>query len=360
MIKNNVGKKISLQLLVAITISFLASFGAILIISPILNMYYISNPELFLRPAFVNTYTAVFLVVIIGIFVFTFLLLIKKKIKYLRYVSKRIQEIANKGFGSTIDIKGNDEIAALCLNINSMSKELKIKFDQERDLEKVKYELIGGVSHDLRTPLTSIKGYLQLLKNKEYQTPEQLETFIEVAFNKTEMLENLIEDLFEYTRLAGQETKLEYQRLCLNDIVNQVIMDYGPLFEKKNLNLQAAIPNEKYYVQINPDKYVRVIENLLGNALKYSLKSGEVWVLLTTEDDGVKMTIQNNGQVIDAESLSHLFDRFYRIEKSRSKETGGAGLGLAIAKSIVELHGGKIWAESENETICFNVWLLLD
>ena len=278
-------------------------------------------------------------------FVLTFLLLINKKIKYLKYISNRVTEIANEGFGATIDIKGNDEISALCLNINSMSKELKSKFDHERDLEKVKYELIGGVSHDLRTPLTSIKGYLQLLKDKQYQTPEQLE--------------NLIEDLFEYTRLAGQETKLEYRRLCLNDIVNQVIMDYSPLFEKENIKLKASIPDEKYYVQIDPNKYVRVIENLLGNALKYSLKLGEVWVLLSSEDHGVKMTIQNNGQVIDAESLSHLFDHFYRIEKSRSKETGGAGLGLAIAKSTVELHGGKIWAESNNETIFFNVWLPL-
>src|SRR5665648_5104 len=363
MIMNKVGKKVSLQLLVAITISFFAPFGAIIIFSLIINRYYFSkNPEVFLRPAFYfyNTYAILIMVVFIGVFIITFLLPIKKKLKYLRYVSIRIKEIANEGFGSIIEIRGDDEIAELCSNINSMSKELKSKFDHERDLEKVKYELIGGVSHDLRTPLTSIKGYLQLLKDKQYQTPEQLENFIEIAFNKTEMLKNLIEDLFEYTRLAGQETKLEYQRLCLNDIVNQVVMDYGPLFEKENLQLKAAIPNEKYYVQINPDKYVRVIENLLGNALKYSLKSGEVWVLLSTEDDGVKMTIQNNGQVIDAESLSHLFDRFYRIEKSRSKETGGAGLGLAIDKSIVELHGGKIWAESENETICFNVWLLLD
>ncbi len=360
MIKNKVGKKVSLQLLVAITISLFVTFGGTVIISGFISQFYILYPQLLSSLAFVIPYTLLIFVVIIGIFIITFLLLISRKIKYLRYISKRIKEIANEGFGSIIEIRGDDEIAALCLNINSMSKELKNKFDHERDLEKAKYELIGGVSHDLRTPLTSIKGYLQLLKDKEYQTPEQLENFIEVAFNKTEMMENLIEDLFEYTRLAGQETKLEYQRLCLNDIVNQVVMDYGPLFKKENLELKAAIPDERYYVQINPDKYVRVIENLLGNALKYSLKPSEVWVLLSSVDHGVKMTIQNNGQVIDAESLSHLFDRFYRIEKSRSKETGGAGLGLAIAKSIVELHGGKIWAENKNETICFNVWLLLD
>lgn len=360
MIKNKVGKKISLQLLAAITISFFVTLGVVTItVVPVNNWFYYSKMELFSRPAFVNTYLALDFVVIIGIFVVTFLLLIKKKIKYLRYVSKRIQEIANKEFGSTIDIKGNDEIAELCLNINSMSKELKIKFDHERDLEKVKYELIGGVSHDLRTPLTSIKGYLQLLKDKQYQTQEQLEAFIEVAFSKTEMLENLIEDLFEYTRLAGRETKLDFQRLCLNDIANQVTMDYSPLFEKVNLDLKVSIPDEKFYVWIDPDNYVRVIENLLGNALKYSLKPSEVTVLLSLEHHGVKMTIQNQGQVIDAESLSHIFDRFYRLEKSRSKETGGAGLGLAIAKSIVELHGGKIWAESKNETICFNVWLPL-
>lgn len=356
MIKNKVGQKISFQLLFAIAVSVIVSILALSLLSNFVKMYYIQQ----IPPAY---YLIIFLLIFvlgIGFFVLAFFLLINRKIKYLRYISKRVKEIANEGFGSIIEIKGEDEIAELCLNINSMSKELKSKFDRERDLEKVKYELIGGVSHDLRTPLTSIKGYLQLLKDKVYHTPEQLENFIEVAFSKTEMLENLIEDLFEYTRLAGQETKLEYQRLCLNDIVNQVVIDYYPLFEKENLKLKVSIPDEKYYVQIDPDKYVRVIENLLGNALKYSLKPGEVWVLLSLEDDGVKMTIQNNGQVIDAESLSHLFDRFYRLEKSRSKETGGAGLGLAIAKSIVELHGGNIWAESKNEKISFNVWLLLN
>ena len=340
MIKNKVGKKVSLQLLLAIAVGFIVSLGALTLLSHYMTIYYFSHTQE-PSPAFYNIISLLLFVLGIGLFVLTFFLLINKKMKYLKYISKRVKEISNEEFGSMIEIRGNDEIAELCLDINSMSKELKIKFDHERDLEKAKYELIGGVSHDLRTPLTSIKGYLQLLKDKQYQTPEQLETIIEVAFSKTEILENLIEDLFEYTRLAGQETKLKYQRLCLNDIVNQVIMDYGPLFEKENLELKASISAEKFYVQIDPDKYVRVIENLLGNALKYSLKPSEVWVLLSLEHQGIKMSIQNLGQVMDPEILSHLFDRFYRIEKSRSKETGGAGLGLAIAKSIVELHGGK-------------------
>jgi signal transduction histidine kinase len=306
-----------------------------------------------------NILISLIFVVPIGVFVLTFLLLINRKIKYLKYISKQVEEIANEGLGTMIYIRGNDEIARLCLNINAMSKELKDKFDNERELEKTKYELISGISHDLRTPLTSIKGYLQLLKDKEYQTPEQLENFIDVAFSKTEVLENWINDLFEYTRLSEQETKLEYQRLCLNDIVNQVVMDYGPLFQKENLYLQVFIPNEKYYVQIDPDKYVRVIQNLLENALKYSPKPGNIWVGLNSDNQGVKMTVQNQALNINAESLSHLFDRFYRLEKSRSKETGGAGLGLAIAKSIVELHSGKIWAESKNGTIFLNVWLPL-
>lgn len=297
----------------------------------------------------------------IGIFVLIFFLFISKKIRYLKYISQRVKDIAHEGFGSTIEIQGNDEITELCLNINSMSQELKSKFDHEREVENSKSELISSVSHDLRTPLTTIKGYLQLVKDKQYQTSEELESYIyiKVAFSRIVMLEDLIEDLFEYTRLQGKEIKLDYKRLCLNDIVTQVVLDYGPLFNKEQLHLQASIPNEKCYVKMDPEKYVRVIENLLGNALKYSLKPGNVSVGLNSENNGVRMTIKNKAQIIDADTLAHLFERFYRLEKSRSKETGGAGLGLAIAKSIVELHGGEIWAESQNETISFNVWLPL-
>lgn len=298
-------------------------------------------------------------VINIEIFVLTFFLIINRKIKYLKYISQRVQDIAREEFGSTIEIRGNDEISDLCLNINLMSQELKSKFDHEREIENSKSELISDVSHDLRTPLTSIKGYLQLLKDKQYKTLEELETYINIAFGRTEMLEDLIENLFEYTKLQGKGIELNYKRLCLNDIVQQIVVDYGPLFDKEHLNLQPSIPNDKYFVKIDPEKYVRVIESLLGNALKYSLKPGIVAVSLFSENNGVRMTIKNRAKSIDADSLAHLFDRFYRLEKSRSKETGGTGLGLAIAKSIVELHDGSIWAEAENETLSFNVWLPL-
>ncbi|MGC7872200.1 sensor histidine kinase [Desulfosporosinus sp. SYSU MS00001] len=358
MIGNKVRTKISLQLLLAISISFIASFVAWILIAYNISWHMMSVRSF--NRTFYNTVLLSIFIISIGIFIVTFLMLINKKIRYLRYLSEQVKEIAHEGFGSVIKIQGNDEITELCISINSMSRELKHKLEHERDAERSKNELISGISHDLRTPLTSIKGYLQLLKDQQYETPEQLMNFVGVAFSKTEMLESLVDDLFEFTRLTGKDVKLEYQKLCLNDIVHQLVLDYGPLFQKENLSLQASIPDEKFLVRIDPDKYVRVIENLLGNALKYSHKPGNVLVSLYTINQGVTMTIKNPGEVIKPENLSHLFDRFYRLEKSRSKETGGAGLGLAIAKSIVELHDGRIWAESQNETIYFNVWLPLD
>ena len=355
---SKIRSKISLKLLLAVILSFIASLTASSIMGRYtVGYYFLKKQEI--SPTYYNILLLLVFVSGILVFVLTLFLLINKKIKYLKYISKQVKEIADKEFGSTIKLQGNDEITELCQNINLMSKELKKKFDHEREIEKSKNDMIIGISHDLRTPLTAIKGYLQLVKDKQYQSTKELETYINVAFSRIVMLEDLIENLFEYTRLQGKEIKLEYQRLCLNDIVQQVFLDYGPLFDKENLNLQICIPKEKYFVEIDPEKYVRVLENLLGNALKYSLKPGNVSVSLNSENEGVRMTIKNKTQVIDAESLTHLFDRFYRIEKSRSKETGGVGLGLAIAKSIVELHGGRIWAESLNDIISFNVWFPL-
>ncbi len=348
--KHKLQTKLSLQLIFAIAVSYfitliaLGAFSRVIYRSPYLSS--LSKP----------ISTAIFLAGII-FFVMIFYLLIYKKINYLKYISRQVKEIANEGFGTTIEIRGNDEIAELCKNINTMSIELKNKFDHERDIEKSKNELISGISHDLRTPLTSIKGYLQLVKDKKYRNADELGTYIHIAFDRMEMLEDLIENLFEYTRIQGNEIKLDKKCLCLNDILRQFVIDYGPLFEKESLSLQARIPEEKYNVLIDPDKYVRVIENLLANALKYSLKPSNVRVSLIPEKQGVRMTIKNKGQAIDAESLSHVFERFYRLEKSRSTETGGTGLGLAITKSIVELHGGKVWVESEEEMISFHVWL---
>ncbi len=343
--------KISLQLLLAVIISFCLAVAAGLLFAG-----FVANHVMYSGVIFIALMMFSFIIGI-GMFILIFLLLIRRKIDYLSYVSKKVQEIASEGFGATIEIKGHDEIAVLCENINYMSTELKRKFDYEREIEMSKNELISSVSHDLRTPLTSIKGYIKLVKDKQYRTPAELNNYIGVAFSKTETLECLLEELFEYTRLSGKEIKLNYQKLCFNDIVQQVVMDHGPLFQKENLTLQVSIPEEKFYIRIDPVKFVRVIENLLGNALKYSLKPGDVLVSLSPQDQGLQMTVSNKGQPIDAASLAHLFDRFYRLEKSRSKETGGTGLGLAIAKSIVELHEGRIWAESENEIIRFHVWL---
>lgn len=351
MSKYNFRSKISLELILAIVISVGIAFG--------IGMAY----AIFVFSHFYEETNFFFLLFMfawpvgICVFIFIFLLLINPKIKYLKYVSKKVQDIANQGIGSTIEIKGHDEIAELGKNINLMSLELKRKFDYEREVERSKNELIGSVSHDLRTPLTSIKGYVKLVKDKQFQTLEEMESYIDVAFSKIEILQLLIDELFEYTKLTSQKISLDYERLCLNDIVQQVALDYSPLFREASLALKITIPEEKFYVRIDSVKFVRVIENLLVNALKYSLEPGDVEVSLSAQNQGLQMTISNPAEHIDADSLAHLFEHFYRLEKSRTKETGGTGLGLAIAKSIVEMHAGKIWAVSKHGTVSVHVWL---
>lgn len=277
----------------------------------------------------------------IGVFICVFLLLINRKIKYLKYVSEKVQEIANEEIGSAIEIKGHDEIAVLGKNINIMSADLRRKFDYERKLERSKNELISSVSHDLRTPLTSIKGYVKLVKDKQYQSPEEMDSYINVAFSKVETLQVLIDELFEYTRLTSQEIKLNLEEFCLNEIVQQVVLDYGPLFQNESLSLKMEMPGEEFYVQIDSVKFVRIIENLLINAQKYSLRNGEVEVRLSAQNQGVQMTISNQAEPIDGDSLAHLFDHFYRLEKSRNKERGGPAWGWPLLKVLQKYIKGK-------------------
>ncbi|WP_032122844.1 HAMP domain-containing sensor histidine kinase [Clostridium amazonitimonense] len=290
-------------------------------------------------------------------FILLFLLLTRKKVKYIEEISHGLIEISTGNLDYNINIKGYDELAKLAKNINYMERELKNKIEETTKAENTKSELITNVSHDLKTPLTSIMGYLGLLKDGKYEDEDQMKDYLDIAFNKSQKLKILIEDLFEYTKLSNKGIPLNKENVSFNELIEQLIYELVPVAEENEIILHKDIEPSKILVNIDGDKMVRVFENLLMNAIKYSYKPGTVYIELYREGNKAILCISNRGDSFSDSDLGKVFDRFYRVEKSRNSSKGGSGLGLAISKSIVELHGGNIWAECQGNDIKFFVSL---
>lgn len=288
-------------------------------------------------------------------FLIIFYLITNKKMKYIEIVSIGLLEISKGNLDYRIKKYGKDELSILADNINYMAEELKTKIENERKAEKTKNDLITNVSHDLRTPLTSIKGYLELIKNKKYTQENQLDQYANISFNQAEKLELLINDLFEYTKLANNAVKFDKQDIALNELLDQLIEELVPICENTDVIILKEFIKEKAIVNVDPNKVARVFENLLINAIRYSLKPSNIRVILSVENGFSLVSIQNKCEKISDDNLSKIFDRFYRVEESRSSDTGGSGLGLAIAKSMVELQQGFIEAKYKDGYISFNV-----
>lgn len=299
-----------------------------------------------------------FLALILSIIVFAvlFVSVINKKMKYLDEIASGLKVIANEDLEYRIREDGNDELTNLASNINYMAREISNKIMLERRAEQTKTDLITNVSHDLRTPLTSIMGYIGLVKEEKYKNEEEMKNYLNIAFNKSEKLKMLIEDLFEYTKLNNNGITLKKTNVNLTEFLFQLSEELMPLFEESNLKLiKSAKKDEKIIVNIDPDKMVRVFENIFSNAIKYSYKPGNIILAISKYNNYALVVIRNKGDNIPKEKVERLFDRFYRVDESRNAQTGGTGLGLAISKNIVELHGGSIWAECYGNDISFYV-----
>lgn len=299
---------------------------------------------------------------LIGIltFIVSFFYMTKRKMKQIEAMAQGVKEIAKGDLTFRIEKQGQDELALLTENINQMAEEIMLNIERERRVEKQKNELITNVSHDLRTPLTSIMGYLRLLRDAKYEHVGQYKEYIEIAFSKSNQLQNLIDDLFEYTKLTNEEMTLEREKKCINGILNQLIEELVPQAEERGLLFVKKIPKEKVYASVDSEKMVRVFDNLLMNAIKHSKDEGEIGVSLQHEDDMIRISVTNQSEVFTKEELKNVFERFYKRDASRSRASEGSGLGLAIAKSIVELHGGEIGAEYEDGLVQFTILLPIE
>lgn len=224
------------------------------------------------------------------------------------------------------------------------------------EAEQRKNDLVVYLAHDLKTPLTSVLGYLTLLHDAPELPADLRDKYLSIALNKAERLEELINEFFEITRFNLQTLELERSHVNLSRMLEQLADEFVPLFEEKGLHCTVVCaPNLTLYADVG--KLERVFDNLIRNAIHYSFPQSEIHIEAHQDAQGTTLTFENAGNTIPPHKLSRIFEQFYRLDASRSTTGGGAGLGLAIAKEIVELHGGTITAASENERITFTIYL---
>ncbi len=241
---------------------------------------------------------------------------------------------------------------------------LKLQNEQNkqraREAEQRKNDLVVYLAHDLKTPLTSVIGYLTLLKDERGISPELQEKYLAISLEKAERLEGLINEFFEITRFNLTHLELEKSTVSLKMLLEQTIFEFHPVFVEKGLTCRLETGAGELKVSCDPEKLQRVFDNLLRNAVLYSYEGGDIKVRAEETGRMARIQVENKGATIPEEKLGRIFEQFYRLDSARQSKNGGAGLGLAIAKEIVRLHQGKIWAESSQEKTVFTVELPLE
>lgn len=260
-------------------------------------------------------------------------------------------------------VKQNDAVISLPaplrqveLQLNNLKLESVRNAQAAKDAEQRKNDLIVYLAHDLKTPLTSVIGYLTLLQDEKDISMELRAKYLNISLDKAQRLEELINEFFEITRFSLTHLTLEYESVNLTRMLEQIAYEFNPVFAEKGLSWDLQLEPDVEIV-CDPDKLERVFDNLIRNAASYSYSGSTVSLAMTVRDSCVTIRFMNRGKTIPPEKLRRLFEQFYRLDSSRTSSSGGAGLGLAIAKEIVVLHGGTISAESADESVTFTVIL---
>lgn len=281
--------------------------------------------------------------------------MIKKIFSYIN----AIVESSNNWFTKDTDyITLPDELSDLEKKLNYLKRESLTNEKLARENEQKKDELIVYLAHDIKTPLTSMIGYLSILNEMDDMPKKQQEKYIKIALDKSYRLEELINELFDVARFNSEKIILEKEKLNLNLMLAQIIDDFYPTLSE--LNKKIELNNEQQIMLVaDPDKLGRVFNNLIKNAINYSAENSNIRINVRKNEYNIIVDIINEGRQIPKEKLDQIFEKFYRLDSSRISKTGGSGLGLAIAKDIVQLHGGQIKAISSEKETLFRVELPL-
>ncbi len=297
--------------------------------------------------------TIIIVAVIVGIFILTIVIisLITSKtiVSPINKISKGADEIANGNFDYEIDYHSTNELGILADNFNNMSKRVKESAEKQYQADMHQKEMIAGIAHDLRTPLTSVKGYVEGLRDGIADTPEKQRRYLETIYTSTCDTEKMLDDLLTISKLELGNITLNYEKVNVNDFLS-FAKDIGSELAKENFEFEI-INNTKTNPAflIDTDRFSRVIRNIVSNSVKYRRNDvkGKIIFNVSEYSQSVIIEVKDNGTGVDKESLPRIFDTLYRADKARSNVRDGSGLGLSVCKQIIELHGGMIWAQSE-------------
>lgn len=293
-------------------------------------------------------------IIVAGFFVGTLVILyftISKPLRYLDDVVDAAKSLSKHSNGS---IELPPELSNVQNELNLALEQSRMNARLANDAIQRKNDLIMYLAHDLKTPLTSVIGYLTLLHDENGISEELRNKYLSISLEKAERLEELINEFFEIARFNLSNITLEYSRVSLTRLLEQLTFEFKPMFAEKNITCDLEIAPDTM-IRCDVNKMQRVFDNLLRNAVNYSFENSTISISAKQSGEIMSIKFTNSGNTIPKEKLDRIFEQFYRLDSSRSTKSGGAGLGLAIAKQIVELHHGRIEAKSENEIIEFEV-----
>lgn len=355
---------ITIILLLLINVSIIVLFSSIVDRSPSLNDAIFESRNSFVR----NFNSTIFLsgksillplFLLLDAFILSWRIIRRYRQMQLRHIISELHYIAEGNYDHRIPFELRGDLNRVVSSINGLVDSTVAAIEEERRIEQSKDELITNVSHDIRTPLTSIIGYLGLIEDQQYHSKEDLLKYTHIAYVKAKQMKSLVEDLFEYTKVRQPDTPITTTTFDMVQLLEQLAIEFELEASRKSVEIQVQSDSPQILMTGDTDKLVRVFNNLITNALKYGKNATLIMITIEKIGTEVVVSVKNNGKMIPKHALDALFNRFYRVEESRSQETGGSGLGLAIAQSIIALHGGYIYAKSNQQWTSFIIHLPL-
>lgn len=255
-------------------------------------------------------------------------------------IKQMTEQIAKGNYQVQLPVKGKDEITDLTLAINSMSKELH-RYDTSRN------KFLSNISHELKTPLMYIKGYADLLNQERISDPQEINDVTKIISDEITRVNHLVKDLFDLARYRDGHIELKMREINVVPYLKEIVDMMRGQIEKKNIKIEYIHESNEILALFDPERLEQVLINLLDNARTYTKENGIIKVIVSSNEKRVIIHVQDNGIGIPVDEIDYIWERFYRVEKSRSRNYGGTGLGLAISKEIIELHGGTITVESQ-------------
>ena len=262
-------------------------------------------------------------------------------------IGDMVKEIKAGNLDQKLPVHSQDEIGRLAALINEMTDRLKSDIEQMKKLERVRTEFLGNVSHELRTPIFSLKGFLETLIDGAIDDKSVNRAFVEKAYHHANRLDGLLTDLIEISRIETGEMKMSFRYFDVSSWLKQLTSDFADIAAKKQQKVVSEVPDREILVLGDKDRLKQAVGNIIDNAIKYSSEGATTVVRLEETEGKVSLSVADMGPGIEPEHLPRIFERFYRVDKARSREVGGTGLGLAIVKHIIEAHGSKIIVTSE-------------